>query len=295
MPVRDIRYQAAVVREQHLLVVQVRLTDGTTFWLLPGGGREASDESAEACVSREVHEETGLHVTAERLLSDVAAHPDDTTYERWRTYLCRVRAGEARPGAADGAARLAAVAWLPLSDEASWPPAIRSDRFLYPQLVRIATALRDEAATDDAYELRVPRSDDEWAAYHTIRRTVLFERRGRFGVYDAAHPDEHQPGHYPFLLFHDREPVGTIRIDVADDEAIFRRVAVHQDLQRQGHGRKMLELAETFVRTQSRSRIRSHVDPDAVGFYERCGFRRERIDDDGATVLMRKDLPLEAS
>jgi GNAT superfamily N-acetyltransferase len=143
---------------------------------------------------------------------------------------------------------------------------------------------------DEAYQLRAPSSDSEWTAYHAIRRTVLFERRGRFDVYDAAHPDEVRPGHYPFLLLYNREPIGTIRVDIADDEALFRRVAIREDVQRQGHGRKMLELAEGFVREQHRNRIRSHVDPEAVGFYERCGFTRERVEAGGATILMRKDL-----
>jgi GNAT superfamily N-acetyltransferase len=161
------------------------------------------------------------------------------------------------------------------------------------------TARRERAARvqadrpvdkSEAYQLRAPSSDSEWTAYHAIRRIVLFERRGRFGVYDAAHPDESRPGHYPLLLLYNREPIGTIRVDIADDEALFRRVAIREDVQRQGHGRKMLELAEGFVRAQDRNRIRSHVDPNAVEFYERCGFTRERADSGEATILMRKDL-----
>ncbi len=149
MPVRDIRYQAAVKRDRHLLLVRVELSDSHAFWLLPGGGREGGDETPEACVEREVREVVGLEVSVERLLSDVAAHPEDTSYRRWRTYLCRVRAGEARAGATDGAARVAAVLWLPLTEEASWPAEIRGDRFLYPQLLRIAAALAPDGATPD--------------------------------------------------------------------------------------------------------------------------------------------------
>lgn len=141
MPIRDIRYQAAVIHNAHALVVRVALRDGQCFWLLPGGGREAHDESDEACVEREVREETTLAVAVERLLSDVPAHPEDAHYRRWRTYLCRVRGGEARAGTVDGIAMIDAVRWLPLHDEGSWPPEIRGDRFLYPQLASIATML----------------------------------------------------------------------------------------------------------------------------------------------------------
>ena len=142
-----------------------------------------------------------------------------------------------------------------------------------------------------SHQLLRPRSDAEWEAYHTIRRTVLFERRGRFGVYDPSHPDEHHPSNVPLLLMCDREPVGTIRVDLADGEALFRRVAIREDVQRRGHGRTMLALAEEFVRAQGVNRIRSHVDRGAVGFYERCGYARDGVDDGvGTTVLMQKEL-----
>lgn len=144
MPLRDVRFQAAVVRDQHLLLVRVCLADGRTFWLLPGGGREPDDRTPAQTVRREVREETGLLVTVGPLLSDVEAHPGDSRYARWHTYLCHVREGEASAGASDGIARISAVTWLPLFEESKWPPEIRSDRFLHPQIVRIAKAL-DEA------------------------------------------------------------------------------------------------------------------------------------------------------
>jgi GNAT superfamily N-acetyltransferase len=141
---------------------------------------------------------------------------------------------------------------------------------------------------DDVYQLRTPQSDAEWAAYHAIRRTVLFERRGKGDQYNALQPDELRPGNYPLLLLYRGEPVGTIRIDLTPDDALFRRVAVREDVQRRGHGRQMLMFAERVVRAQGKRRIRSHVDPGAVGFYERCGFMRESSGPKGATVVMTK-------
>jgi GNAT superfamily N-acetyltransferase len=139
-----------------------------------------------------------------------------------------------------------------------------------------------------SHELRRPSSDAEWAAYHAIRRRVLFEARGRHGAYDAAHPDEHRSGNHPLLLLHDGVPVGTIRIDVSGGDATFRRVAIREEYQHQGHGRAMLELAESFARRKGCRRILSHVDPGAVDFYARCGFVREPLEPTGATVLMSK-------
>lgn len=141
------------------------------------------------------------------------------------------------------------------------------------------------------YDLRSPITDAEWAAYHEIRRRVLFDLRGRGAAYDPNHPDDSRPGHYPLVLFHEGEPLGVIRVDVDADAAIFRRVAVREDVQRRGHGRHLLAGAERFARSVGCRRVVSHVDADAVGFYERCGFQiASDANRHGKTVFMTKPL-----
>ena len=77
-----------------------------------------------------------------------------------------------------------------------------------------------------------------------------------------------------------------IRIDIAKPVAWFRRVAIRESLQRQGHGSELMRLAERFARGQEISRIQSDVDRDAIPFYKRFGFRL--VNSDG--TLMFKDL-----
>ena len=140
-------------------------------------------------------------------------------------------------------------------------------------------------------DLRSPATDAEWLAYHTIRRDVLFDRRGRGADYNPEHPDEHRPNNHPLVLWHSDVPVAVLRIDIDNDVAIFRRVAVREDLQRRGFGRRMLTLAEHFARRHGCSRVDSHVDLAAVGFYERCGFQRvANAASHSATLLMTKSL-----
>ena len=124
------------------------------------------------------------------------------------------------------------------------------------------------------HSLHRPDSEDDWRAYHLIRREVLFENRGSFGVYDENHPDEFAKGNHPLILVYRSIPIGVIRVDVRDQVAWFRRVAVRRDLQRAGHGRVLLSLAENFAREQSCYEVRSNVAIDAVAFYERCGYSR---------------------
>jgi GNAT superfamily N-acetyltransferase len=139
-------------------------------------------------------------------------------------------------------------------------------------------------------EFRAPATEADWAAYHAIRRHVLFELRGDGAAYDANHPDEHLPGHYAFVLWDADVAVGVIRVDVQDDVAIFRRVAVRDDLQRRGYGRQLLQAAQRFAVERGCTQAVSHVDRNAVGFYERCGFRRDSEFSGRRAITMSKPL-----
>lgn len=124
-----------------------------------------------------------------------------------------------------------------------------------------------------AHELLSPDSADDWRTYHEIRRTVLWEARGNFGVYDDEHPDEHKHHHFSKLLLYDGDAIGVIRIDLQGPTAWFRRVAIKEAVQRNGHGRALLALAENFARQSGAGRIESSVDEEAVPFYRKCGYK----------------------
>ena len=123
-----------------------------------------------------------------------------------------------------------------------------------------------------ACEFRSPTSLADWDAYHTIRRQVLFERRGRLDEYDPNHPDEHRAGHYPKILVDQGHIIAVIRIDIAPPRATFRRVAVREEYQGRGYGRQLIRLAEIFAAEHSCREVLSMVDQAAVGFYRKCGF-----------------------
>jgi 8-oxo-dGTP pyrophosphatase MutT (NUDIX family) len=142
---RTTRYQGAVMRDDHILLIQHRHhADGRSYWLLPGGGMEG-DETPEACVQREVREETNLQVEVIRQVLDDPDMPGGT-YQRLHTYLCHVIDGEALPGyePEDEAAEdyaIIAVRWLALRRPATWDMDVRSDPFTFPLLCRLQAAL----------------------------------------------------------------------------------------------------------------------------------------------------------
>ena len=128
---------------------------------------------------------------------------------------------------------------------------------------------------ENEHELRAPRSDEEWATFHAIRRKVLFENRGKGESYIENHPDDFETGHHPLILFYKGLVVAVIRVEVCEKVAWFRRVAIREDLQRLGHGRVLLRLAEAFAKAEGCNEVRSNAAVEAVGFYERCGYSRD--------------------
>jgi GNAT superfamily N-acetyltransferase len=96
--------------------------------------------------------------------------------------------------------------------------------------------------------LRKPCGNDEWQAYHDIRRRSLFETYLPHVVYDPNHPDENRDGNHPLMLICDGRAVGTIRIDVLDDEKVsFRLVAIDQSERGRGLGAELLRQAERYA------------------------------------------------
>ena len=63
-----VRYQGAVIRDDKILLIRhTEHVSGRSYWVFPGGGREANETEIE-CVVREMLEETNLEVSVERLL-----------------------------------------------------------------------------------------------------------------------------------------------------------------------------------------------------------------------------------
>jgi GNAT superfamily N-acetyltransferase len=117
--------------------------------------------------------------------------------------------------------------------------------------------------------------NDSWKAYHSIRRRVLYELRGRYD-YDETHPDEFCEGHFPLLFNLGERPVGTARLDITNKDAAIgtvRLVAVLPKYQRQGIGRAMMNDLERFAATKAVRQLNVHAAQDAVTFYQKLGWQ----------------------
>jgi ADP-ribose pyrophosphatase YjhB (NUDIX family) len=142
---RLIRYQGAIIQNDQILLIMNRVhSTGRAYWLIPGGGCEPG-ETEEACVQREMLEETFLEVKVERLLLD---EPDvlNDVYQRQKTYLCKIIGGEAKPGYEPEieAAQINAivdVGWFDLRAPSSWDVRMRNDPITFPLVQRIRAVL----------------------------------------------------------------------------------------------------------------------------------------------------------
>jgi GNAT superfamily N-acetyltransferase len=161
----------------------------------------------------------------------------------------------------------AAQSWTgPRSSGRRRPPPLTAHPCV-PANIKSVTNLRAE------HELRTPATAADWEEYHRIRRTVLWEARGHFGVYNATHPDEVAPRNLPLLLVFRGVAVGAARLDrQPDGRGVIRRMAIDTHLQRQGHGRTLLNLLEQRARGLGISILEVNLAEDAVTFYRKAGY-----------------------
>jgi GNAT superfamily N-acetyltransferase len=131
------------------------------------------------------------------------------------------------------------------------------------------------ADSRECYSLRPVRSAQEWKAYHAIRREAIFDLLLPGQAYDEHDEDEFKPAHLPHLLFRNDEAVGAVRIDlIGSKQAGLRLVAIRKDLQRNGHGAILLELAEQMAAACGRTEVVINSHPTALGFYLSNGYRK---------------------
>ena len=142
----------------------------------------------------------------------------------------------------------------------------------------------DRPGGEGAYRLEKPHCENDWRAYHGIRRKVFHLPR----------PDEPvSPDCHPLLLFLEDQPIGAIQIDdLRNAAAALRLVAIDPAFQGGGHGRAMMERAEQFVRELGCSKAVVYATPEAAGFYQTIGYDEEDWDEIcmGGIVQMLKKL-----
>ncbi len=140
---RITRYQGAIVKDHHLLLLRhIEHATKRTYWVFAGGSIETG-ETEEQCVAREMFEETGLVINVERLL--FTQPMNGYGYEERKIYLCTVLEGEAKPGyepeeEAHDLYGIMEVKWFDLRDVKVWDEDVLNER-LTPQVLELQKVL----------------------------------------------------------------------------------------------------------------------------------------------------------
>ncbi len=148
-----------------------------------------------------------------------------------------------------------------------------------------------------AYQLIKAESEQDWLSYHEIRRTILFEDRGRIGIYNANHPDEANPYNHSLLLKFNNYAYVTTRLDNRKDgTGIVRQVAIIRSEQGKGHGRILSRLVDEYAQSLGINILLVNSAPESVGYYEHTGWvpflwdKRELSEISEGCIQMRKHL-----
>jgi predicted N-acetyltransferase YhbS len=122
----------------------------------------------------------------------------------------------------------------------------------------------------DSCDLVLIETADDQAAYHRIRRLVLFDGKPDY-VTDG--PEEVKKENLSLLLKYQQEPIGTVRLDQRQDgKAIVRLVAIASDLQKQGHGIVLMDRLEKPASSVEVKELLVHAVHHAFGFYKKLGY-----------------------
>jgi GNAT superfamily N-acetyltransferase len=125
------------------------------------------------------------------------------------------------------------------------------------------------------YHLHRVETDQQWEAYHAIRRRELFPE----GDYICDHPDEMKPSNHALLFSKGIKPIGTARLDFIPHDSrkcVLRLLAITHDEQGRGHGRHYLSALERYALERGVSHMHVNAVPEAVDYYTKMGFSKQK-------------------
>jgi N-acetylglutamate synthase-like GNAT family acetyltransferase len=131
-------------------------------------------------------------------------------------------------------------------------------------------------------------NESDWREYHALRREILWEARGLSG-YDQNHRDEYVSTNHPLLLKLDERSIGTTRLDdFGNGRGAVRLVTIAADMQRQGHGRVLCALIESYAARLGITTLLVNAAPEAIGWYEKMGWEHYSWDTGELTGIVSR-------
>ncbi len=118
--------------------------------------------------------------------------------------------------------------------------------------------------------------------------------RKPLGLSFSAEELEREKDHLLMAAYEDDQMLGCCMLVEEDlHTARLRQMAVINDLQGKGIGRALMQFAENLARDRGYKKLTMHARKNAIGFYEKLGYRRVGDEFHEITIphyIMEKDL-----
>lgn len=111
---------------------------------------------------------------------------------------------------------------------------------------------------------------EEWQAYHQIKEQVIFKPLNI--KYDPNHFSITDKNHKHLILYKAEKIVAIAHLELTKDFAVLRAMAVQEDFQGQGFGRKLLLQIESWLKMQEIQELKMHARLTAEKFYRKHGY-----------------------
>lgn len=118
-----------------------------------------------------------------------------------------------------------------------------------------------------------PESAEDFKKYYELRWRIL---RKPWNQPPGSERDDDEDISFHLMAIENNQALSVARLQFTNDTtAQLRYMAVDQQAEGQGIGRVMIEAMEIHTRNNGASSIMLHARENAVGFYEKMGFRTE--------------------
>lgn len=114
---------------------------------------------------------------------------------------------------------------------------------------------------------------EEYKQMLQLRDEVL---RKPLGLHFSQEEIDKEKEHMHMAAYEDDQILGCcMLVKEGDDTVRLRQMAVVNDVQGKGIGRALMQFAENLARDRGYKRITMHARKNAIGFYERMGYRKK--------------------
>ncbi len=132
---------------------------------------------------------------------------------------------------------------------------------------------------------------EEYRQMVRLRDEIL---RKPLGLHFTTEELEEEKQNLHIAAFEDEQMLGCCMLVEEEPEMVrLRQMAVINDLQGKGIGRALMQFAENLARDRGYKKITMHARKNAIGFYEKMGYRKKGVEFEEITIphyVMEKEL-----